>query len=72
MKISPFSIDTLKIILIGIFIYYFSSFIPQFENNFLDIILKSTVTMSFYIITLYSLKISPAFNEIIKKIIGKR
>ena len=72
MKISPFSINTLKIILIGIFIYYFSSFIPQFENNFLDIILKSTVTMSFYIITLYSLKISPAFNEIIKKIIGKR
>ena len=71
MKISPFSINTLKIILIGILIYYFSSFIPQFENIFLDIILKSTITMSFYIVIIYSLKISPSFNKIIKKVIGK-
>jgi len=72
MRISPFSINTLKIILIGIFIYYFSSFIPQFENNLLDIILKSTITVSFYIIIIYSLRVSPALNEIIKKFIGKR
>ena len=72
MKISPFSIDTFKIILIGIFIYYFSSFIPQFENIYLDIILKSIITISFYISILYSLRISPAFNKMMKKVIGKR
>ncbi len=72
MKISPFSTNTLKLFLIGIFIYYCSSFIPQFENTILDIILKSTITMSFYIIIIYSLRVSPALNEIIKKFIGKR
>ena len=72
MKISPFSIDTFKIILIGIFIYYFSSFIPQFENIYLDIILKSIITISFYISILYSLRISPAFNKMMKKVIRKR
>jgi len=72
MKISPFSIDTFKIILIGIFIYYFSSFIPQFENIYLDIILKSIITISFYISILYSLRISPEFNKMMKKVIGKR
>ena len=72
MKISPFSTNTLKIFLIGIFIYYCSSFIPQFENIILDIILKSTITMSFYIIIICSLRVSPALNEIIKKFIGKR
>ncbi len=72
MDITPFSINSIKIIVIGIIVYYFSDFIPDLDSPFLDIIIKSVITSLVYIIIVITLKISPELNSIILKNVTKK
>ena len=70
MKISPFSINTLKLILIGITLFTIDNYLmPTISNDFLAILLKSTVTTILYLSVIYLLKISPKLNDMIKSFI---
>ena len=70
MKISPFSINTLKIILIGITLFTIDNYLMStISNDFLAILLKSTVTTVLYLSVIYLLKISPKLNDMIKSFI---
>ncbi len=68
MGITPFSVSTLKIILIGIVLYIIFYLIPGIKNNILDIILKTSVISGFYILIIYKLRLSKKFNNIILRL----
>ena len=70
MKISPFSINTFKVILIGIILFIIDYYLmPALSNDFLSILFKSTVTSIVYFSVIYLLKISPKLNGIVKSFI---
>ena len=70
MKISPFSINTFKVILIGIILFAVDYYlIPDLSNDFLSILFKSAVTSVAYFSVIYLLKISPKLNGMIKSFI---
>lgn len=70
MKISPFSINTFKVILIGIILFTIDYYLmPALSNDFLSILFKSAVTSVVYFSVIYLLKISPKLNGIIKSFI---
>ena len=73
MKISPFSINSFKIILIGLLVFYISNYlIPSSDNPWLDILIKSLSSTSIYLILIYKIKVSEKFNDLINQIIKIR
>ena len=71
MKISPFSLSSLKVILIGISLFTINFYLmPVFSNDFISIVFKSTVITSLYVLIIYLLKISPKLNRIIQSFIS--
>ena len=66
MKITPFSINSIKTILVGIFVYLAVLSIPESNNTIIDIIIKTTLSSFIFVITAYILKISPELNKLIK------
>ncbi len=73
MKISPFSIDSIKIILVGIVVFCISNYlIPSTDNSWLDIIIKSLSSTSIYLVLIYKLKVSRKFNDLLNQFIKIR
>ncbi|MEL0008487.1 MAG: polysaccharide biosynthesis C-terminal domain-containing protein, partial [Flammeovirgaceae bacterium] len=67
MNISPFSMNSFKVILIGIVLFTFDNYLmPTLDNNFISILFKSAVISAIYISVIYLLKISPKLNGMIK------
>ena len=66
MKITPFSINSIKTVLVGIFVYLVVLSIPEVNNIIVDIIIKTTLSSFIFVITAYILKISPELNKLIK------
>ena len=64
-KMQPFDIKSIWVILIGCLTYGILYFIPFISNAYLDIIVRSSLCLSLYIIPMYFLKISPEVNEYI-------
>ena len=68
MKISPFSIDSFKIIIVGLIVFIIINyFIPSISNPLLDIVIKSLATTSIYLGVLYKLNVSSKFNDQLNK-----
>ena len=68
MKISPFSIDSFKIIIVGLIVFIIINyFIPSISNPLLDIVIKSIVTTSIYLGVLYKLNVSSKFNDLLNQ-----
>ena len=63
--IHPFSINTLKLILIGALCFVINLFIPFFNNIFLDIFLRSILVLGVYTLLVYSTRISNEMNDLI-------
>ena len=67
MNISPFSMNSFKVILIGIILFTFDNYLmPTLDNDLISILYKSTFTSAVYISVIYFLKISPKLNGMIK------
>ena len=66
MKISPFSINSIKTILVGIFVYFAVLSIPKNDIILIDIFIKTIISSFIFIISVYALKISPDLNKLIK------
>ena len=68
MKISPFSIDSFKIIIVGLIVFIIINyFIPSISNPLLDIVIKSLATTSIYLGVLYKLNVSSKFNDLLNQ-----
>ena len=66
MKISPFSINSIKTILVGIFVYFAVLSIPKNDIILIDIFIKTIISSFIFVISIYALKISPDLNKLIK------
>jgi O-antigen/teichoic acid export membrane protein len=53
LKLNPFSWNTAKVLVVTAFCYFIQTFIPQFENSYLDVLVRSsTITVLFSILIL--------------------
>ena len=66
MKISPFSINSIKTILVGIFVYFAVLSIPKNDIILIDIFIKTIISSFIFVISVYALKISPDLNKLLK------
>lgn len=73
MKISPFSINSFKVVLIGLLVFIISDYlIPSSDNPWIDILIKSLSSTSIYLILIYKLKVSEKFNDLMNQFIKIR
>ena len=70
-KIQPFSLNTFKVLLISILVIIINLFIPEQENNFLDILLRSSIITLIYASAVIGLGISEDVNRIFYHFINK-
>jgi O-antigen/teichoic acid export membrane protein len=74
LKIQPLTIKTLHVLLIGGLIYLVSTFIPQIDNAFIDLVIRSAFIATLYLGIMLKLKISEEvnvfFDDIYSKTIG--
>ena len=66
---TPFSKNTIIIIIVGLIVYYISLYLPSINNILLDIIIRSFFTIIIFIIPIYLLRLSKEFNQIINNFI---
>ena len=65
----PFTINTIKGIIVGIVVFIIAQFIPDLDNKYLNILLTSAVISILYIGLIYILKISEDINHTIDQVI---
>ncbi|MGC6470076.1 MAG: lipopolysaccharide biosynthesis protein [Flavobacteriales bacterium] len=63
MNIQPFSIQTIKVILLSGLIFICLNFLPAIENNFLSIAIKSTAILLLYVSSVLGFKLSSDIND---------
>ena len=63
MNIQPFSIQTLKVLLLSSILFVFLSFLPIIENNFLAIAIRSLLIMLTYVSSVLAFKLSSDIND---------
>ena len=66
----PFSIKSVYVIIITIFLYFIINFLPSYENFIIDILFKSFVIMILFIPIIYFFKISIDLNKLIDKFLN--
>ena len=66
MKITPFSMNSVKTILLGVFVYFAVLSIPDNDIIIVDILIKTIISSFIFVISVYVLKISPELNKLIK------
>lgn len=69
LKVQPFDLNTLKILVIGGICYGATLLLPDFSNVFLNIFIKSSSIIVFYVIAVYFSSVSEDVNQSILKII---
>ncbi|MBK8700535.1 MAG: hypothetical protein IPN29_13785 [Saprospiraceae bacterium] len=70
LDIQPITVDTLKLTLIAIVIFFVVNWIPLTGNSYVDIILRSCLLVFPFFIIAYVINISEEFTEIIDKYHG--
>ncbi|MEE3037828.1 MAG: polysaccharide biosynthesis C-terminal domain-containing protein [Bacteroidota bacterium] len=63
MNIQPFSIQTLKVLLLSSILFVFLSFLPIIENNFLAIAIRSLLILLTYVSSVLAFKLSSDIND---------
>lgn len=69
LKIQPFTLSTLVVIVIAAATYGLNHLIPVFSNMFVDLIVRSGVVTIFYATAILVTKASPDANELFKKLL---
>jgi O-antigen/teichoic acid export membrane protein len=70
-RMSPFSFDSLKIMLLFAGVFLISELVPNVSNLFVNAALKSTLIAVCFIPSAYFLKCSEDFNQVIDKYLNK-
>ncbi len=69
--LQPFHINSLKVLLLSIFIYYTSSFLPIFSSTFLNICMRSSYITFMYALVVIFGNFSEDLTQIINNILNK-
>ncbi len=69
LKINPYNLNTIKILLIVLVLYLSISYIGFMYSAFLDILLRSVIVSIIYMSLIYYLGLSKSINQIIRKIL---
>jgi O-antigen/teichoic acid export membrane protein len=68
----PFSLNNVRILVIGGLTLMINNFIPELPNFIIDLLIRSSVMAVIYIGSIYLLRLSPEMNGIIESTIKKR
>jgi O-antigen/teichoic acid export membrane protein len=68
-QLQPFSFAFVKVILVGVFVLLIGIYIPYLNNFFVDVIVRSSLMASIYLIMIYYLNISSDINDAINQLI---
>ena len=71
MNMQPFSLQTIYVILVLIFLYLILNFLPNTTYAFLDIFWRSSVVLMIFIPAVYYLNISEDINKLINDLLAK-
>jgi O-antigen/teichoic acid export membrane protein len=72
MKIQPFSLSTIKVLVVFVLAFILNYFLPHIQHHFiLDIIFRSLLVASVFISLVLLLKVSEDINMIMNKIISR-
>ena len=71
MNMHPFSLNTLKTIIVLLVIYYLHQYLPKFSILLLDIFWKSSLTIIIYIPLVLILNLSDDITAIVKELRGR-
>ncbi len=71
LKLQPFSLNTIKVLLLGVFILFLGFWLPQLENIYFDILYRSVIVSVIYGIAIYLLKTSIDINRLIDRLLGR-
>ena len=69
LKINPYNLNTIKILLIVLVLYLSIGYIGFMYSAFLDILLRSLIVSIIYMSLIYYLGLSKSINQIIRKIL---
>jgi len=67
----PFSLNTIKAIILGIIAYTIAYYIPIIDNPFLNIFLKGSVFSTLYLSAILILNIAPEITQLFKETVDK-
>ena len=70
MKIQPFSVKTIWVIIILGLLYMLNGLMPRVTNLWVDIIYRSLALSSLFILIIYRLRISMEINEVIRYVVA--
>lgn len=70
-KLQPFSVNSLKMLLIGGAVLFFNYFIPKIDNVYLDILIRSSVISLIFGFLVLKFKISSDINESYVNVINR-
>ena len=70
-KIHPYSKNTLSVVLSIFIIYLFMYFVPEMDNPWLSIPIRSTLIILLFCIAIFGFKLSGEIEEVFKKIIKR-
>jgi O-antigen/teichoic acid export membrane protein len=71
LKIQPFTFATVKVLVIAVSTLAFERLIPNFENIFVDILIRSTLVTIFFGSLVLVSKASPDGNALVTKVVGQ-
>ena len=72
LKLQPFSVNTIKVILFGVAILLIGLWLPRLSNTYYDIIYRSVIVSVIYGIGIYFLKASTDINQLVDKLLGRK
>lgn len=70
-QLQPFSFAFVKVIVVGVFVLLIGIYIPYLNNFFVDVIVRSSLMASIYLVMIYYLNISSDINDAIDQVIYK-
>ncbi len=71
LSIQPFSWKIMGVLLNGILVLSLSFYLPQFDNIYIDIGIRSTLITIFYSVIIWTFNLSSEFKEAVKGILTK-
>ena len=72
LRLQPFSVNTIKVILFGVAILLIGLWLPRLSNTYYDIIYRSVIVSVIYGTGIYFLKASTDINQLVDKLLGRK
>lgn len=69
-KFQPFSYRHILIVIFAFAAWYLSTFIPAFDSFIVDLIIRSTVIGTLFLVPVYFFKISEDINRKVRSVLG--